>query len=172
VGKKPNTFSKTSTPCDCHWLERAAEDPEWPVEFDERLNEYHLRHGSGQGQAPIYHCPFCGGAAPRSRRAKLFARVHHEEAKRLHELTKSLRTVDEVLATLGKPDFDRDAGLTDEVPERDGKAGQTEVFRTLVYSGKSATADIHVTLLRGGEVKSIGFLGKYVGKPGPDRGPG
>jgi hypothetical protein len=58
----------------------------------------------------IYHCPFCGGKAPKSRRDELFHRLPHAEQRRLGELTHNLRTVQEVTAALGEPDFERRGG--------------------------------------------------------------
>jgi hypothetical protein len=37
-------------PADCGALDRAAKDPELPIEFDARLNEFHLVSGRGPGQ--------------------------------------------------------------------------------------------------------------------------
>ena len=166
--RKPNPLSKTSTPSACGWLERAAEDLETPIEFDRRLNEYHLRRGD-DGYWLIYHYPCCGGAAPRSKRDHLFAKVHEKESSRLHELTKNLQTVDQLLDALGEPDADLDAGITVE-HESESRPGPIETFRTLVYSSKSTTADILVAVSRTGRVASVVVQPKYVGDPSKDAG--
>ena len=75
-------FSKTEEQCDCLVLERAADDPNVPVLFDSKMNEYHMVHADGQGHTIIRHCFFCGGKAPQSKREALFARVLHEELRR------------------------------------------------------------------------------------------
>ena len=93
--------------CDCGWLESAADDPCVSVVFNRELNEYHLiRSGEFGGEMMIYHCPFCGGRAPQSRRNKLFAEISIEEMDRLRILTKDLKTLPDVLSTLGTPDQD------------------------------------------------------------------
>ena len=58
--------------CDCHWLERAAHDPDNPIQFDPELNEYNLK-ASGGHSLRIYHCPFCAGRAPESLQAQNWA---------------------------------------------------------------------------------------------------
>lgn len=166
--ESPNPLSKTSTPCSCGWLERAAQDSELPIEFDRQLNEYHLRRRE-DGYWLIYHCPCCGGAAPRSKRDELFARVHQKESFRLHELTKNLQTLDQVLEVLGEPEGDLDAGVTIERHEENGP-DQIETFRTLIYSSKSKTADILVAVSRTGQVASVTFQPKYIGDRGADAG--
>ena len=69
---KPTSFSVTSKPCTCGFLECQADDPDSPIVFDARLNEYHFEYASpcsdvgcdsAKAQMMIYHCPFCGGAA-------------------------------------------------------------------------------------------------------------
>ena len=110
----------------------------------------------------IYHCPFCGGRAPKSRRGDLFARLTDKERWKLTELTKGLQTLDQVLATLGPPDRYDAVGMTVETPERCGKPGTIQNFRTLVYTKLSETAQINVTVYPMDSV-AITFQGKYVG---------
>ena len=85
---KPTFASVTEQPCTCGFLERQADDPASPIVFDARLNEYHFEYPSpcAGGDCPtakaemmIYHCPFCGGAAPVSKRASLFTAFTPEE---------------------------------------------------------------------------------------------
>jgi hypothetical protein len=62
--------------CKCGFLERHAGEPDSPIRFDAQMNEYHFVYpGSmgGEARMNIYHCPFCGGRAPKSRRGDLFA---------------------------------------------------------------------------------------------------
>jgi hypothetical protein len=101
--RKPNGMSVTSTACKCKWLERAAAEPTDPVVCDELTGEYHITKPGG-GHMVIYHCPFCGGAAPLSRRDELFAHITHAEADRLHALTAGFKTVDQAIAALGAPE--------------------------------------------------------------------
>ena len=70
---KPTFASVTKKPCTCGFLERQADDPDSPIEFDARMNEYHFEYPSpcadgtcdaAKAQMMIYHCPFCDGEYP------------------------------------------------------------------------------------------------------------
>jgi len=136
-----------------------------PIEFDQDVNEYHLVFGDVRGsKAILYHCPFCGGAAPRSKRELLFATLDNREVSRLRALTKKIKTVDELLKTLGVPDRDLDAGVT-MAEKRDGQPDRVDTFRTLIYSQQSKSADIRVAVTRTGQVAGITFESKYLGLP-------
>jgi len=170
---KPTHASVTEEPCTCHYLEHAADDPRSPIVYDVELNEYHFEqpipHGDesrevGKAVWSIYHCPFCGGAAPKSRRESLFAVISPEEASRLYKLLGRLKTLDEAIRTLGPPDDDDPHGLTEKQPARQGKAPMVESFRTLRYSGLSTTVDVHFTDTRTGGIH-FWLQGKYVGPP-------
>src|SRR5262245_4549173 len=101
--------------CSCGSLEEEADDPDSPVEFDRRLHEYHI-HGSQRRYVILRYCPSCGGAAPPSKRQQLFAHIDDAETSRLRRLTKPLKTLRQVLKTLGRPDRDLDAGMTVRTP--------------------------------------------------------
>ncbi len=150
--------------CDCGWLESAADDPCVSVVFNRELNEYHLiRSGEFGGEMMIYHCPFCGGRAPQSRRNKLFAEISIEEMDRLRILTKDLKTLPDVLSTLGTPDQDIANGYGHMTPEKDGQSNRTEHLRMLRYASISPTADVEVVVYPTDRVHFM-FTGKYVGK--------
>lgn len=78
-----------------------------PIVFDEQMNEFHITHATTddgrEGHTLIRHCPWCGGAAPESKRHTYFAQITNEESRRLHVLTANVRTVEEVLAKFGPP---------------------------------------------------------------------
>ena len=155
-------------PCKCGFLERNAGDPDSPIRFDAQMNEYHFVYATsmgGEARMNIYHCPFCGGRAPKSRRGELFARLTNKERWRLTDLTKGLHTLDQVLASLGPPERDSAVGMTVVTPERGGKPETTQNFRTLVYTKLSDTAEIHITVYPMDRV-AITFEGKYVGQIG------
>lgn len=65
-------WSVTKTPCSCGTLEREAEDPDSPVTFDResRCYSFVCQLALPEGPSPfsllIYHCPFCGGVAPKA----------------------------------------------------------------------------------------------------------
>src|SRR5260370_37691856 len=100
---KPTFASVTKRRCTCGALERNSEDSEIPIVFDARMNEFSFRWPSKHGDAHllIYHCPFCGGAAPQSKRDTLFAVVSTTEARRLHELLSDIKTIEEAIKKLG-----------------------------------------------------------------------
>lgn len=149
--------------CDCRWLERAAHDAACPIEFDLELNEYNLKTTNG-GSMRIYHCPFCAGRAPHSLRAQMFATVSSDETIRLHQLTKDLKTEEDVLAHLGKPTHVFDPGATIAEPDDGDKPGEIRTCKSLRYESHSDTATINVNVGRHGKVR-ISFSGKYVGRP-------
>ncbi len=152
-------------PCKCGFLERNADHPDSPIRFDAHMNEYHFIHSTslgGEARMMIYHCPFCGGRAPKSKRGDLFAKLTNKETRRLTDLTKDLHTLDEVFAALGKPDRDSPVGMTVVTPEKADKPETTQNFRTLAYTKLSDTADIHITVYPMDRV-AITFQGKYVG---------
>ena len=125
--------NKKLPPCKCGYLEREADDADSPIKFDARTNEFYFAYETEyakQGRLIIYHCPFCGGRAPESKRDTLFHTVSEREKRRLSLLTKNLRTVQEVLTTLGPPDRDMPAGAGVTIPERGGKPEKTEFCRT------------------------------------------
>ena len=131
--------------CKCDWLERAADDPKTPVEFDANLNEYHIVRGP-RDILMIYYCPFCGGSAPKSKRSLLFHTLTDAERQRLCSLTKDLRTIQEVTTAFGKPDIRRSVGMVVTKPERDGKPETTESYPVVIYTKLSETAEVHVTV--------------------------
>lgn len=157
-------LSKTDVLCDCMALTRWADDPSVPVKFDERMGEYHIviQTPHGEGAAIIRHCPFCGGKTPASKRARLFARIPNEESARLIRLTQVLNTVSDVIDALGQPDEDNPAGMRIETPEKDGKPGEVQFYRTLRYTNLSEAANVNVTVYSTERV-AITFSGKYIG---------
>jgi hypothetical protein len=170
---KPTDFSVTDQPCTCHYLERAANDPRSPIVYDAKLNEYNFEYASpsgdgmceaGKASLRIYHCPFCGGAAPESKRALLFSVISPEEERRLYKLLGSIKTLDEAVQVFGPPDDDYPHGLREEHPEQEGTAPTVENFRVLRYSGLSDTADVNIAESRSGGVH-FWMQGKYLGPP-------
>ena len=152
--------------CKCRFLERQANHPDSPICFDPQLNEYHFIHRMSTGEEAkmmIYHCPFCGGRVPKSRRGELFHRLTHAEQCRLCELTESLRTVQDVTSAFGEPDIRQPIGLVVTTPERDGKSETTQSYPVMIYTKLSETADLHVTVYPEDRV-CIRFQGKAVRK--------
>lgn len=152
---------ENAEPCGCGWLEREANEPESPIVFEPRMNEYHIQR-QDSGFLMVYYCPFCGGAAPRSKRDLLFAVITEQERGRLTDLVAEIRTVGDALRILGKPDMD--AHSSGQYPEEDGSPPRVELYRHLLYSHFSDTAIIRLTEMPDGRV-SISFQGKYIGTP-------
>ncbi len=109
----------------------------------------------------IYFCPFCGGRAPKSRRSLLFHRLTDAERQRLLELTKDLKTVNQVTNALGEPDRRHPVGVVTVTPEREGRPEITENLPLLVYSKLSDTAEVYVTVYPDDKV-GISFQSKSV----------
>ncbi len=152
--------SVTDVPCTCVYLQRAADNPDKPIVFDPLTGEFHFSTGSGI--MVIYHCPFCGGAAPESKRALLFAVIPSDEQQRLARLLAPVMTVRGALKRLGKPQQDDAAGTRTESPERIGQPPSIEHFRTLVYERLSEVADVRITERSDGAVH-WSLNGKYIG---------
>ena len=152
--------SVTEVPCACGWLERLAARPRLPIEFNEKFNEYYITDGSvdRRVEIAIYHCPFCGGAAPESKRGEFFETISDDEAKRLWVLVSGVKTIDDAFRILGTPDRD----LPASAPDR----GHHKTTRVLTYSGLSTVAEVQVLVSSNNEVE-VTIAGKYKGAPSP-----
>lgn len=142
MGEKPNFDSVTDIPCKCDYLAREAAEPNVPIEFDPEMNEYCITHKNGSGGLKIFHCPWCGGAAPKSRLAEHFETLTWDEIGRLQELTAGIQTIDEAVAQFGAPQTDQPRGLTVQTPGSETEPSRTESFRTLTFTGLSSTGDV------------------------------
>ena len=162
---KPTWASVKSRQCTCGFLERVVAEPGIPIVFDERTNEYHVVHNAKDrgGHTIIYHCPFCGGAAPRSKRGSLFATITSDEARRLHELASGLRTINDAITRLGKPDEDHDPGMTVHTKGSASEPPKVVSYRLLRYTHLSKVANVE--LIDQGPERGIRVVlqGKYLG---------
>jgi hypothetical protein len=164
--RRPTAASVTGVPCKCRYLERASEEPEVPIVFDAEVNEFHITDvGRNPGHSVIYHCPWCGGAAPRSKRATFFATVTRKEEGRLRGLVTGLATVEDAIKKLGNPDDDMPAGMTTKTPGSDADPSKVKSYRMLSYGGLSRTTDVHFTDYGPDGGLRATFQGKYLGKP-------
>jgi hypothetical protein len=153
--KKRTHASVTTIPCSCGYLQRMSKKPDLPIKFNSALSEYQIDYPTsrgGIGHLIIYHCPFCGGAAPESIRANLFTNIPGSEVVRLKKLVAECQTIEDVLTKLGKPDTDMN------VPD-DGIG-----HRQLIYKKLSKLAEVQITDNNGSI--QISFLGKYLGPAG------
>jgi len=138
---------ETNYPCDCRTLDRAADEPANPIIFSARTNEYQLVYGDDDNQAGmlLYYCPFCGGRTPDSQRDRLFSRITMAETDRLKELTRGIKTIDDAIRVLGEPDTDVPDGVTVVTDESETEPARVQSYRTIIYSGLSDTAIVHIT---------------------------
>lgn len=146
---KPTHASVTTEPCTCKYLERAADEPENPIVFHQQTGEFHFSYTDPADGVPqmliIYHCPFCGGAAPPSKRETLFHVVPHAESNRLLEILHACKNLDDVFATFGQPDQDTPAGSSFTTFEDKGSPPQVVFQRLLIFQNVSDVADLHIT---------------------------
>ncbi|HSU53230.1 MAG TPA: hypothetical protein VLT36_04145 [Candidatus Dormibacteraeota bacterium] len=148
--------------CDCGILEHASKEPGHVIRWDDQLKEYHILYGKG-GQMMIYYCPFCGGSTPKSQRSRLFHTLTDAECQRLCDLTKNMRTLQEVVASFGEPDIKQPVGMTVTKPEREGEPETTRSYPVMIYTKLSDIADVHVTIYPTDRV-GISFQGKAMAK--------
>jgi hypothetical protein len=157
----------------CGFLERRANDPDSPIEFDATVREflYVVRSDDGdvKNKLSIYHCPFCGGETPQSKRDTLFAVVSHSEEERIRELFDGLKSVTEVIQRHGPPEIDRINAVVSRTPERGAQPPVSSAYRYLVYSNLSDYADVHVVEYP--DRVGLSMMGKYTGPRVDDRGP-
>jgi hypothetical protein len=149
MAELPTFASVTDVPCKCGSLRDAADDPRQPIVFDKLTGEFHFQyredHGIGFSKMVIYHCPFCGGAAPKSKRDLLFHVIPPDEELRLIKLLNGITSLRIAMRKLGTPDDDNPRGTSVQMPERGGRAPTTQWFRTLRYKKLSKVADVWFT---------------------------
>jgi hypothetical protein len=149
MAERPTFASVTDARCRCGYLRRAADDPGQPIVFDRPTGEFHFRYREGEADGystlVIYHCPFCGGAAPKSKRALLFHVIPQDEERRLTRLLEGITTVRGALRKLGEAEYDNPRGAGVESPERAGRAPTKQWYRTLRYEKLSKVADVWFT---------------------------
>src|SRR5690349_11129568 len=108
MGTRPNESSVTARRCTCGFLEQQADDPRVPIVFDEPTSENHFTYTEAGCAGPstliLYHCPFCGGAAPPSKRVLPFAVIPPAEEERLSKLLRPVTSVRFAIERLGRPD--------------------------------------------------------------------
>jgi len=156
---QPTFASVTTIPCSCSYLQNAADDRNNPIVFDASTSEYHFTFDNHK--LTIYHCPFCGGAAPKSKRDKLFTDIPTEEQSRLAHLLEGIDSIESAIAKFGKPDFDGFVNIKHR--GSDGESPRLSRQRDIRYHRLSDTADVWITELYSG--KAFWQLqGKYVGK--------
>jgi hypothetical protein len=94
----------------------------------------------------------------------LFARIPESEEARLAQILEPVKTMDDALALLGKPDFDGHS--VSKRPEAENKAPRIEHHRTIRYDGLSDVADVLITERRDGKI-FWQLQGKHLGDQSP-----
>lgn len=155
---KPHHASVTGESCACNYLQNAADDPRSPIKFDAETAEYQFAYEGAT--LVIYHCPFCGGAAPRSKRHLLFTQITDEEESRLAAMLDGIETIDDALQKLGQPDFEGTS--TSKQPEKQNAGPRIEHHRDIRYHNLSDVADIWIMERPDGKI-FWQLQGKYVG---------
>ena len=160
-----NSFSVTEKPCHCGTLQRCADDPDSPIIFDPETNEYQFVPDSTEKYAMIlYHCPICGGKAPASKRALLFATISDVERERLYGLLEGINVLDDAIRILGTPDDDQPRGVTESSSENDGHPPVSRSFRVLIYDRLSETVTVSIADSLDGRAR-VSLQGKFIGPP-------
>lgn len=167
VSERRNHASVTDVDCTCGYLQRAADDPDVPIQFEASTGEYQFTYQTevwGPSMLVIYHCPFCGGAAPESKRALLFHAISDAEEDRLKDLLLPIKTIADALERFGEPDSDVPFGMASMRDEADGQPSSIQYERTLRYGSLSEIADVEIMEASGGRV-SFSLSGKRKALP-------
>jgi len=165
---KPTHASVTDKQCACGYLSRSADDLRNPIVFDKATNEYqfvyHEPELDGKSTLIIYHCPFCGGCAPPSKRDLLFAVIPRSEEERLLELLASIETLQDARDRFGVPDLDD--FVTIHKSEEVDAGPSLQYQRDIRYQGLSNVADVCIRERSDGKVYWQ-LQGKYIGRTKP-----
>ncbi len=150
----------TERKCKCHAISMLADDPNVPIQYNHKLNEYYLAFGDN-GQAPLYYCFSCGGRLTKSKRGQLFTKPSVREKTKITEKIKEARNIDDIVAILGEPD-ERHGEVLHSM-EQKKKYGMKNVRQTLRYTSLAKTLNL---LLQGYEDNSFAVM--FEGKFKPD----
>jgi hypothetical protein len=150
--------------CECSVIAHMAAEPNLPITYDVKMHEWHIVGADG-AKTIIYHCFFCGGRMPRSRREDFFHTVSDAESRRLFDLTRPLKTVADVVAAFGQPESDNPQGTTITLPEHKG-GPRTDAYRNLTYSNLSPSTLLEVIVGTDGAVR-FSLIPKPLGDHAP-----
>jgi hypothetical protein len=150
-------------PCRCNYLALAADESGNPIAFDAAMNEYQIAYETSgmRARSTIYYCPFCGGAAPKSKRAERFATITYEESKRLRDLFATVKTIDDAISRFGPPDHDDPRGLVVSAPGSETDPPREDAYRVVTYARLSDQAEVE--LVDGERGVRVVLRGKFLG---------
>jgi len=151
--------------CHCDWLKNAANDARFPVVYDGQSNAFKLQcqlDDGTLGYAVLNYCPFCGGKAPDLREEQIFTHISEQERRRLQELTRQIKTIEDAFRVLGEPQrMDSPSQLETQLAQAESEL--LRAARSLTYQNLSETAIIHITEYEQGNL-SIVIQEKFLGK--------
>jgi len=142
--------------CQCGEPQRWAAKSNSPIEFDARLNEFHLVYQGAYGL--LRYCFVCGGRLPESRRGELFSQPSETEVEEVRRLIGAAKNLQDVLAALGKPDDTFDG----ETIRKNPVANELQWQRLLRYSSRWKTLVLDVLELPEGGI-TYSVSGQYLG---------
>jgi hypothetical protein len=91
-------------------IKEIASDPDSPIKFNEKLNEYQLAYmRKVEGRTTketlrLIYCPFTGVKLPQSTRDALFTTPSGDEITKYSKVLDGVKTMEEVKTILGEPD--------------------------------------------------------------------
>src|SRR5258708_928247 len=92
----------TERTCQCQGAEHLAAEPDSPIAFDARLNEYHLVRG--RWYSIMFYCFRCGGRLPESTRDELFFKPDAAEQAEATSLLATAKSRADIFRLLGPAD--------------------------------------------------------------------
>ena len=92
--------------CECKIIEQYSKDPDIPIRYDSKFNEYSLEFGSDNG-GNIYfeYCFSCGGRLPESKRGDFFTTPDKDLVNQYKKMLRGVNSAEEIIQILGTPDF-------------------------------------------------------------------
>lgn len=89
--------------CSCGRPQMWANDPNFPLYHDSKMEEYFIRDASNR-RFMISYCPSCGGKLPQSRRDSFFTIPDQAEVSDMRKIMSRIKNVDQMRGILGEPD--------------------------------------------------------------------
>ena len=130
--------------CECKHIENYSRDPEVPIGYDSKFNEYSINFGVDGGcKIFLTYCFNCGGLLPKSKRSDYFTKPDQDLVKKYKEKLKGVKSVGEIIKILGEPDSQFDGP---PIQEKDKEIyGIKEQKRQFDYTKLSSTFVLSVS---------------------------
>ena len=91
--------------CDCKSIDNYSKDPEVPISYDSKFNEYSINFVSDNGgKVFLRYCFSCGGALPESKRCDYFTNPDETLIVKYKNMLKDVKNADDIICILGEPD--------------------------------------------------------------------